>query len=207
MPAIDEQSILAKVNAWTHSAEGKKVINSKYFQGAKAPIADKEIRRIISDLLREIEVSFGAAYIKSRDEVKGDRRYPFAGIFMTSRIESSVAQDGQSYEYRISFGRSDDDLTRNSLLITSGEKNEQRTGEGIENIIALFERGYVIGKTVPFGKWESKSRGFKQDTIALGRRAGLNAIAECIERFNRTYEGMGLHASFEDELYSRPLIK
>lgn len=85
---------------------------------------------------------------------------------------------GEHYKVDVKFGG---DLSRMSLKITSGNRKGEFTGEGIQDIVSLFDTGYEASKKV-YGSWG----GHGDETIgSLTHREGLNFMAEAIDSFNR----------------------
>lgn len=77
-----------------------------------------------------------------------------------------------------------DDLSRMSLLITSGKRKGERTGEGVRNIVSLFDTGYEASARV-YGVWS----GHESDGSIASRTEleGKYFIERAIETFNRRY--------------------
>lgn len=73
----------------------------------------------------------------------------------------------------------DDDLERESLLKPKGG----RTGEGIDNIIALFDTGYTASRSV-FGIWDGHG---SKAIRSLTHRDGYGFIKQAIDTFNYEY--------------------
>ena len=85
----------------------------------------------------------------------------------------------QKYKIDITF---EDDLSRMSLLITSGKNSGKRTGDGVSNIVALFNNGYNANNNV-FGLWESHG----ENISSLTHRKSLNFMESTVESFNREW--------------------
>ena len=88
----------------------------------------------------------------------------------------------------INFGG---EVSRLSLLIASGSRKGQRTGDGIDNIVALFDNGYTCSKQV-FGIWE----GHAENRVigSLTQRIGRHIVKGSVDEFNAIYAGKGVMA-------------
>lgn len=85
------------------------------------------------------------------------------------------------YSVGIYFGGN---LSRFSLKIASGDRKGERTGDGIKNIVSLFDTGYKADTSV-YGIWEGHSNG---DVImSKSERVGLHFMQEAADRFNSLY--------------------
>lgn len=90
-------------------------------------------------------------------------------------------RESKQYSIDIYF---QDNLSRMSLLITSGSKKGQRTGAGIKNIVSLYDTGYQASKQV-YGEWNGH-----EDTGIIASRTELEGkyfIERAIDSFNRKY--------------------
>jgi len=93
----------------------------------------------------------------------------------------------------------DDDLSRPSLLIIHGKNKGKRTGEGVFNIVALFDEGYSAHKRV-FGVWEREN-----DEVYTGsriNREGLSFMQKAVTEFNSDYgKQYNVYAQINPEFY------
>ena len=83
-----------------------------------------------------------------------------------------------AYRIRIFFA---DDLSRRSLMIVSGASKGLRTGEGIRDIVSLFDTGYDASARV-FGTWDGH-----EDTGVVASRKHLDPglfLEQAVEEFN-----------------------
>lgn len=151
MGSINIGSVMSKVQAFTNSKDGKEKIRQKI----------KEYREL------GVSRTEGGGFVMTVENMC------IAAEDMINLLQSSAAQHGlpqsvldhfRSLAYNppapVGDGKDlyavdiffQDDMSRMSLLITSGKKEGQRTGDGINNIVALFNNGYCAGGTV-FGSW------------------------------------------------------
>ena len=151
---------------------------------------------LVHELLSDLEYSFMSAYYNEW----GTRAYPFSGLFEESRVVCKKSSHG--YDFIISFGGNDGELSRQSVLITTSTKRYR--GKGIMNIISLFDTGFLHTSRV-FGLWESKSRGFQKHIKVRNYAKGLNVISQTIDDFQLKYKDIGLTARLiaPNEYYAR----
>lgn len=180
-------SIQKKVSQYAKSPEGKKRMAERIDELRNSPdgktdggghvttiLEMKEAGRLMAEELRtEAQVAgvpdsvmyhmnAGHVFISEPRKV-GDKYY----------IVDITMEDGHRYR-----------LFRPSLEIASGADKGQRTGDGIDNIVALFNNGYEASGRV-FGYWK-----FHEDLGVIGSRTsrkGLNFMQDAVRNFNRKY--------------------
>lgn len=182
MPNININSIMNKVKAYSKSDIGKsrmaKFISERRDEGhGKLASGDHIVTE--QDMIHAAE-----ELIKILQETASQKGLPESvkEHFDSLYHNSPIPYDKSGTKYKVDV-RFKDDLSRMSLQITSGKNKGSRTGEGIKDIVSLFDTGYDAEKRV-YGSWD----GHVNDTIAsLPHRDGLNFMGEAIDSFNREY--------------------
>lgn len=191
-------AVIDFVSVWQKTVD---YINNKWKDAgmrADRTVSEEYMDAIVRDFLNDLESAFAREY-ESRFR---PRIYPFAGLISESRVTRYKTADG--FDYIISFGGSDGELSRQSLLIKSGRRKGARTGRGIKNIISLFDTGFSHDRTI-FGLWESRSRGATLNTRASNHLDGFALINDYVEEFKRNNEQFGITAKLiaPAEYYAR----
>ncbi len=179
MANVNISAVMDKVNAFSKSNTGSKKINEYIDKCVKdgrgvteagSTIVTKQAMiRAAETLIMKLKES------ASQYNLPNSVREHFNSLRATAPYESGK----QGYKIDITF---EDDLSRMSLLITSGKNSGQHTGEGISNIIALFNNGYDASSKV-FGLWESHG----ENISSLTHRDSLNFMESTVESFNREW--------------------
>lgn len=173
---------------WTKTVD---YINQKWKgAGMRADkmVSEEYMDAIVQDFLNDLEAAFATAYEARFSPLP----YPLTGLISESRVSRYETPDG--FDYIISFGGSDGELNRQSLLIKSGKRKGSRTGRGIKNIISVFDRGIKRNKYKKSGVWESRSRGRDIYTKTRNYMEGLAVISDFIEEFKMKNEQFGITA-------------
>lgn len=96
-----------------------------------------------------------------------------------------------------------DDLSRFSLVIAKGKRRGQFTGEGIDNIVSLFDTGYAA-KDSARGLW------YGHEDIGVIKskqsRAGLHFMRDAVRLFNDMYSqkyGVEAYIAADPKYYAR----
>ena len=178
---INSSAIMAKVRKYARSPEGKKRIEDKIdeyiSQGRDKTDAGSNVVNInvmarVADRMIELlkehasAVSLPASVLDHFNSLKHD---------------SPVKLKKNKYMVDIYF---DDDLSRMSLRITSGLRMGQRTGGGIDNIIALFDTGYTASAQV-IGQWDGHEEAGNVRSVV--QRNGLHFLEGAVNDFNREF--------------------
>lgn len=183
---ISESAIMGKIRKYASSAEGKarmqKKINTYIASGVSRSeaggsiISIREMNDLAKQMMRFIQQAGGALPESVRNDLSG----------MTA---TSPAQVGNNiYEVIISTP----EVPRRSLLISKGDGSNRYTGDGVYDIIGLFDSGYSTDGRV-YGVWEGHE--------GLGRigsrmsREGLHFLQGACDTFNRMYWKDGCTAS------------
>jgi len=202
MAQINMASIMSKVRAFAKSEEGKTRC-SEYISKCRADgrgTTDGGGTIITTDAMcRAAEMM-----ISILKQTAQEHQLPASVQEHFNSLEYSapmvVGAEGDTYQIDIWFA---DNLSRMSLLITTGERKGQYTGDGVANIVSLFDTGYTASQAV-YGLWN----GHEENGVITSRvhREGKKFMAQAIESFNRTWgELYGVRAMFavDTEFYSR----
>lgn len=191
MATINTSSILSKLQKWSKSDEGKKTMDHA--------IHDLEVNGVSTTNAGSLIMTPQMKYLAARaliwqvneivDNYRAAGKIPdsIAALASTLGYGSIEYMENSTYfgsKISLSF---QDDVYRNSLWYEDKETGEQlRTGDGIDNIVMLFNDGYGPIKQV-WGRWET------HNDILVGSktfREHLGFLDEAVEIFNATD---GLH--------------
>lgn len=182
MPRIDISSIMSKVGAYAKSQRGKDVMRQYIDQcrsdGRSVTAAGDTI------ITEEIMIRAAEMLISMLRETAAQHHLPESvkEHFNSLDYNQPVPYGRESSQYKLDITFKDD-LSRMSLLITSGKNKGKRTGDGIDNIVSLFDTGYSAEKRV-YGVWD----GHGEETIgSLTHRDGLHFMSETVNAFNREW--------------------
>lgn len=183
---INMKSILGKIDTYMKSDAGKerkaKAVAKSGVTIAVGKMYAEELIGIIQKKASELGVSTSVI-----DDI-GDAIY--------SDIDTD--SDGNSY-INIYFRK--DSIHRDSLYISKGKRAGERTGNGIDNIIALMNNGYSASKQV-YGEWTRTKTG---ETLHIGsktNREPLMFIQESINEFNARHKGVA-KALYDKSIYDK----
>lgn len=182
MPKINLASVMGKVQAYADSNEGKTRI-AKFIKECRdsgnGKLSSGDYIVTQQDMIRAAE-----ALISILKEVAKQKSLPesvqkhFDSLYYNDPIP--YGKEGKQYKIDIQF---EDDLSRMSLKIASGKNAGKRTGEGIDNIVSLFDTGYNAKGSV-YGVWENHTN---NEIYSLSYRDSLNFMEEALNTFNREY--------------------
>ena len=182
---ISTDAIMTKVNQWAASPTGRRVMKDtiKAHQKSGEPLASGQT------LAGEKEMREAAAALI--EIIKGLLPQSIASV--GDSLSSTAPKERASGEFEcfIQFGSGA--LRRESLYNEHGY-----TGEGIDNIVALFNNGYRASKYV-YGWWDEHSptadalsRSLPGDSFAWVKsrkeREALHFMQEAVKKFNSIYE-------------------
>ena len=180
MARIDVNSIMSKVNSYAGSSKGKDRMEKKikeYREGGVSKtdaggsiITLKDMCTAAEEMIKLLQVS--ALQCGLPQSVLDH----FASL--TYRQPKPVGNGNKFYTVDIYF---QDDMSRMSLLITSGDRVGQRTGDGIRNIVSLFNTGYDASSQV-YGLWEGVG-----NVVSKQSRDGLHFIEQAVQEFNNKW--------------------
>lgn len=173
---------MGKVDKYTKSQQGKDTIQ-QYINQCRAD--GRSVTAAGDTIITEpIMIRAAETLISMIKETAAQHRLPESVLehFESLYYNEPMLFDKESNQYKIdiTFG---DDLSRMSLMITSGKNKSQRTGNGIDNIISLFDTGYDAEHRA-YGAWEGHG---KERIASLTHRDGLNFMKEALDAFNREW--------------------
>lgn len=181
MAHINISSIMGKVNSYARSQEGQGVMK-QYINQCRA---DGRSTTAAGDVIITEDIMIRAAemLIAMLRETAAQHNLPESVRAHFDSLDYSqpvpYGKLGEQYKVDVSFG---DDLSRMSLLITSGARRGEHTGGGISNIVSLFDTGYDASTRV-YGMWESRG----EEISSLKHREGLHFMDSTINAFNRQW--------------------
>ena len=118
--------------------------------------------------------------------------------FLNNTVSQPQKAGKGLYKVGIEFNKAS--LRRNSLLAEK-RGGSYYTGEGIENILALFNNGMDIhAKTVPIGLWESHGIVVRATTHRDALKFMQSTTQEFLDLYRRKYEVKSLDI---DEIYKQ----
>lgn len=201
MNAINIKSIMSKVRVYSKSDEGKAA-------------AKEYLRRCIHDgrsetnggstvITYDIMNRAASTMIEKMKNIAHAKGLPTSVLDHFNSLtatEPQVLDDGDKYRIDISFG---DDLSRLSFKIAHGKKKGEYTGDGIKNIVSLFDTGMDAGR-MAYGLWDGWE--VLGPVAGLTHRDELHFMSDAVSDFNREYgELYNVYAyiSADPEFYAR----
>lgn len=177
---ITADELNAKITSWTKTKEGKKAVSKAAANAANNGDAVRErmihVANIFIQTLKDT-ASSRIGFTESNQSIQEHFNS------LKASEPSTVERDGKVYGVVYVYFSSEDDLSRNSLLLPDGN----RTGDGINNIIALFNNGYELkSKTTPRGVWEGHNDGKR--TRAKRKRDELEFMQQAASLIKKTYK-------------------
>lgn len=187
MAGINMDSIMKKVNAYAKSSDGKERMDAK-----------------IGDMRKgKSGATAGGDYVatfKDMDDAANDMENTARRVAQSHHLPDSVLDHfdslthGKPYidhdgRYRVDIWFQDN-LYRPSLVIASGPRKGQHTGDGIDNIVSLFDTGYHARERV-WGVWPGH-----EELGVIGSRVTRDPIgfmSEAAGDFNREKFGGKYH--------------
>lgn len=201
MAQINMSSIMSKVRAYAKTNEGKQRSKDYIAQCRKDGRTQTQSGETI--ITEDIMCRAAETMISILKQVAQEHQLPASVQEHFDSLEYSqpriVGNQGEAYQIDIWFS---DDLSRMSLLIPTGSRAGQRTGDGIQNIVSLFDAGYFASHSV-FGTWD----GHEDAGVirSLSQRDGKHFMSKAIDSFNRAWgEVYGVRAmiAVDTEFYS-----
>ena len=163
MAVVDMNSIAKKCKAWSETQNGKKRMREEILQKARSGqrysgcgdelVTDAVMDRLameMIDMLKRTAASYDLA--------------PSVMAHFDKLVYTSRERRGGTMEYVIYFA---DDLSRESL---TNHMREEDDYIGIDNIVALFNNGYVASKPV-YGLWYGH-----ESTVGSGQYRSLPGV-------------------------------
>lgn len=196
---INEEDILGRIKDHLGTKEGKELINNNV--------------KVDSDMMLEAARMFRQTLVAVM-EMAAPFSIPYSLVniarssedFYVSTPTKWVDEDGDGInEWMVSLTFSEQAVKRKSLAIKGKTFHDNGdvigySGEGINNIISLFDTGYPLEKerTEPavYGWWLSKNK----YVAAVRARAGLDFIQHSVDRFNEMYsKEYGCYATISED--------
>ena len=166
---ITADKLNVKISSWAKTKRGKEIVNEAVADAVKNEGAERE--RMIKVANMFIQVLKDTA----------SRRIGFTES--NQSIQEHFNSLKASEPSIVIYFSSEDDLSRNSLLLPNGN----RTGDGINNIVALFNNGYELkSKITPRGVWEGHNNG--KEIRAKRKRDELGFMQSAASLIKRTYK-------------------
>lgn len=201
MAQINMASIMSKVRAYVKTNECKKR-SQEYIAQCRQDgrITTESGETIITE---EIMCRAAETMIATLRQIAQEHQLPASVQEHFNSLEYSqprvVGNQGEAYQVDIWFS---DDLSRMSLLIPTGKRAGQRTGDGIQNIVSLFDTGYSASHSV-FGTWG----GHEEDGVIRSRSQldGKHFMSQAVDSFNRAWSeiyGVRAMIAADTEFYS-----
>lgn len=185
MASINIDSIMSKVRSYTSSYDGKKrmreCIDEYRFHNIRLTRGDCRVLTI-EEMCEAARKLIQILQAKARESnLPQSVLNHFDSLDYTPPKPYAPGGEIDSYRIDIYFK---DDLSRMSLLIVSGEKRGQRTGEGIDDIVSLFNYGYKASKRV-YGSWDGhEADGAGLEIASLEQRDAGLFLEKAVEEFN-----------------------
>lgn len=197
---LDIDSIMGKVDKFSKSPKGKKMVKEYLKDCVENGIGKTEGGGVIITTEMMKEAAQGMINILQTTAYSKDMPESVKSHFSSLAHNPPQKLGDDSYVIDIYFA---DDLSRLSLLITSGDRKGERTGGGIRNIVSLFDTGYSV-ENFTYGLWDG------HEDIGVIRskkeREGLYFMREAVDAFNRIFgEKYGVIAqiSADPDYYAR----
>lgn len=201
MAQINMASIMSKVRAYAKTNECKKRSQEYIAQCRQAGRSTTESGETI--ITEEIMCRAAETMIATLRQIAQEHQLPASVQEHFNSLEYSqprvVGNQGEAYQVDIWFS---DDLSRMSLLIPTGKRAGQRTGDGIQNIVSLFDTGYSASHSV-FGTWD-----WHEDAGVIRSRSQLDGkhfMSQAVDSFNRAWSeiyGVRAMIAADTEFYS-----
>lgn len=201
MSSVNMSGIMSKLKIFLGSQEGKDIVDD-YIQrciyyGRSLTSNGTEI--VTFDIMKRA----ADRLIQKVRETAASKNLPESVMSHFSSLtatEPIPLNNNKLYKIEISFS---DNLSRLSFQIAHGKKKGQYTGEGIENIVSLFDTGMDAGR-MAYGLWI----GYEMlgPVAGLTHRDELRFMSEAVSEFN--YEWGELYhvyayISADPEFYAR----
>ena len=201
MAQINMASIMSKVRAYAKTNECKERSQDYIAQCRQAGRNTTESGETI--ITEEIMCRAAETMIATLRQIAQEHQLPASVQEHFNSLEYSqprvVGNQGEVYQVDIWFS---DDLSRMSLLIPTGKRAGQRTGDGIQNIVSLFDTGYSASHSV-FGTWDGH-----EDAGVIRSRSQLDGkhfMSQAVDSFNRAWSeiyGVRAMIAADTEFYS-----
>lgn len=183
MANINIDSIMAKVHKYAMSNDGRIRMKNRIQELRNKEVSSTDAGGRIITAKDMCEVADGL--IRFLQESASAHKLPASVLDHFSSLTyfrpTEIKNGNERYLVSIYFA---DDLSRPSLQIVNGARKGQRTGDGIENVVSLFDTGYSASDVV-YGVWDSHA----DEGIIRSReqRDSIGFMREAVDRFNVYY--------------------
>lgn len=177
---ITADKLNAKISSWAKTKRGKEIVNEAVADAVKNEGAERERMIKVANMFIQVLKDTASRRIGFTESNQSIQEH-FNSLKASE--PSIVMRNGKAYGVVYIYFSSEDDLSRNSLLLPNGN----RTGDGINNIIALFNNGYELkSKTTPRGVWEGHNN--EKEIRAKRKRDELGFMQSAASLIKRTYK-------------------
>lgn len=177
---ITADKLNAKISSWAKTKRGKEIVNEAVADVVKNEGAERERMIKVANMFIQVLKDTASRRIGFTESNQSIQEH-FNSLKASE--PSIVMRNGKAYGVVYIYFSSEDDLSRNSLLLPNGN----RTGDGINNIIALFNNGYELkSKTTPRGVWEGHNN--EKEIRAKRKRDELGFMQSAASLIKRTYK-------------------
>ena len=182
MAGINISSIMKKVNAYAKTEEGKKRMERRVDELRSGKDGKTDGGGYVATI-EDMNVAASEMETEARIVAQSHRLPDSVLDHFDSLRHGAPYYDKALGHYRVDI-YFEDNLYRPSLEINDGPKKGQHTGDGIDNIVSLFDTGYVAHGQV-FGLW----RGHEERGVipSLMYRRPIRFMEEAVGNFNRTH--------------------
>lgn len=177
---ITADKLNAKISSWAKTKRGKEIINEAVADAVKNEGAERERMIKVANMFIQVLKDTASRRIGFTESNQSIQEH-FNSLKASE--PSIVMRNGKAYGVVYIYFSSEDDLSRNSLLLPNGN----RTGDGINNIVALFNNGYELkSKITPRGVWGGHNNG--KEIRAKRKRDELGFMQSAASLIKRTYK-------------------
>lgn len=185
MASVNIDGIMSLVKSWAKTSSGKKTMEEAIEEmrksgrektaGGSALMTVERMHAVAEELINDLR---DRAMMYEMEQLLPPT---ITVLFDSLRYSTAYEQNNGEYNYRIDVWF-DTDLSRTSLYNIDPETGIKRyTGDGVDNIINLFDKGYSAAHTA-YGYWESAGK----YTVSRMNRPRLGFMEEAIDFFNST---------------------
>lgn len=185
MSKINMSGIMSKVSQYAKTDDGKKKISEKINEYIDNGVNRTDGGGVV--ITKETMCKAAEEMIRILKSTASSSGIPASVLAHFDSLTYSPPRQSGKKEYTIDIYFADD-LSRLSLKIASGKRRGERTGDGIDNIVSLFDTGYPLNKKASkrvSGIWEGHEE--LGEIWSRTSREGTRFMSNSIEQFNITY--------------------
>ena len=189
---INEEQILKKIKKYAASPEGKQNIEAKrkeaFKNKQKFGKSTGENSVITVNDYAKLASKWFKYFLDATADTNNPALFEIAANALASAIVGKPEKIGEGL-YKVSIVFDKKQLRRESLTGEDFWGSEYKTGEGIDNILALFNNGMDIeyGKPVPYGKWETHGIYVRATTHRDALQFMQKALQEYMNEYRKTF--------------------